>query len=277
MTPTTTLRNFKSLTKFSYVGLPINMREQLTANRTYYVSTTGNDSNNGLTVGNPFLTIQKAVNTVCGTLDCGGYNVTIQLADGTYTSGVTLFPFIASSGQVFIKGNVTTPGNVIISPSAGHAVQSYTPTPLWNIQSLKLQASAGSGVYAQANAYVVLDSVHFGACLDFHMWATNGGNIEVRGNYSITGGASRHLIVGQGSTIAYATGQTITLTGTPAFTYFAQSVTAGSIFAVGLTFSGAATGARYYASLLSVIQTNSGVNYFPGNSAGSTASGGIYA
>ena len=61
-------------------------RELLTANRTYYVRTDGSDGNTGLanTSGGAFLTIQKAIDTAAA-LDLSVYNVTIQLADGTYT------------------------------------------------------------------------------------------------------------------------------------------------------------------------------------------------
>jgi len=67
-------------------GALVSDREILTADRTYYVATTGNDGNSGLTVGSPFLTLQKAIDVIAGDLDIRGYNLTIQLADGTYTT-----------------------------------------------------------------------------------------------------------------------------------------------------------------------------------------------
>ena len=46
----------------------------------------------------------------------------------------------------------------------------------------------------------------------------------------------------------------------------------------GNTYSGTATGVRYTAEYLSLIQTNgAGASGLPGSSAGSTASGGVYA
>jgi hypothetical protein len=45
-----------------------------------------------------------------------------------------------------------------------------------------------------------------------------------------------------------------------------------------MTFTGSATGPRYRADSLGLIQTNgAGATYLPGNSAGSTSAGGQYA
>src|SRR5215813_8218687 len=80
------------------------VREVLAAARTYYVAPAGSggsDSNNGLTSTAPFLTIQKAVDTVAA-LDISGNAVTIQIADGTYTGAVTLknVPGFATAGNL---------------------------------------------------------------------------------------------------------------------------------------------------------------------------------
>src|ERR1019366_1497903 len=86
-------------------------RPLVLANFTYYVRTDGSDSNTGLanTSGAAFLTIQKAVTIVQG-LDLNGFTVTIQVADGTYTGGVSAnVPFVG--GTVLLNGNTTTPAN----------------------------------------------------------------------------------------------------------------------------------------------------------------------
>jgi hypothetical protein len=110
-----------------------------------------------------------------------------------------------------------------------------------------------------------------------------GGSINIEGDYSITGGAVRHFIANTfGNINAVTNSLTITLVGTPAFSSaFAAVTTIGAVqCSAGLvTFSGSATGVRYSVTLNGVINSFSGgnVNYFPGNSVGSTATGGQYA
>ncbi len=56
-----------------------------------YVATTGSDNGTG-TIADPFLTIQKAVDTV----DVGG---TVHVADGTYAAGATINKNLTLDGQ----------------------------------------------------------------------------------------------------------------------------------------------------------------------------------
>ena len=73
-------------------ALESNMRERLTANRTYYVRTDGSNSNTGLvnSAGGAFLTLQKALSVAYYDIDTGNFIATIQVAAGTYTELVVL-------------------------------------------------------------------------------------------------------------------------------------------------------------------------------------------
>lgn len=84
-----------------------------------YVSTLGNDSNDGETSLTPFLTLEKAFNSIPNLIG-GVYQVNI--ADGTYQL-VDVYSFknpISSVGNsdwnsvIKVVGNIVTPGNVII-------------------------------------------------------------------------------------------------------------------------------------------------------------------
>lgn len=94
------------------------VRELLTANRTYYVRTDGSDSNDGLsnTSGGAWLTPQKAYDYVSKNLDLGGYTVTVQFADGTYSGFIDTGYQGASvlNGALYLRGNLTSPQNCVI-------------------------------------------------------------------------------------------------------------------------------------------------------------------
>lgn len=260
------------------------VREKLTANRTYYVRTDGNDANTGLanTAGGAFLTIQKAINVISTTLDLNGYDVTVQLADGTYTGGAVMRQVFGadSSGisRIFLTGNATTPANVVISTTSGHAVYNGSGGTWLAVSNLKVQTTTiGSGVSSSRNGIVSISNVVFGQCADFHMTSDVQGVIYALGNYSIAGGAQRHITAAFGGYMQIVS-RTVTITGTPSFsTVFANAESCGSLYVPGNTFSGGATGKRYSVSANGTIFTNAGgATYFPGSTDGATATGGQY-
>lgn len=250
------------------------IRERLTANRTYYVATTGNDSNDGLSSGTPFLTIQKAVDVIAQTLDLNGYVVTVQLADGTYTAGITDKAFVGSQ-SITITGNTTTPANVLISVSSGNCISWRTKNAL-TLSGVKLAASSGSGLLCNGGGVVSFSAVDFGACSTAHIYVRNPGSfVSAAGNYSISGASPAHALVLDQGGYGFEN-KTVTISGTPAFSMgfcFARSL--GFLSFGGTTFSGSATGKQYDLSLNSVAYA-SGVT-LPGGSVGTTTTGGQYA
>jgi hypothetical protein len=251
------------------------IRERLTANRTYYVRTDGNDGNNGLanTSGGAFLTLQAAISTVAA-LDISIYNVTIQVAAGTYTSGVAL------SGRFTGVGSVTVAGSsAVISTTSANCFTLSNGAAL-TLSGLKLQTTtSGDCVNATNGAVVSIStSIEFGACAGNHMAALATGSISVGANYTISGGAARHILADTVAAVSAGFSRTITLTGTPNFSAgFVAATGVAAVRSAGNTYSGACTGKRYDASVGGAINTfGSGANYFPGDVAG-TATGGVYA
>lgn len=255
-------------------------REVLTAARTYFVATTGNDSNNGLTAGTPFLTVQKAVNVAYG-LDFNGQVVTIQIADGTYAGGVLLSgPAVGQTApaQLIIQGNMVTPANVVFSfATAGSACLTGTNYALATIQGIRFNGTSSTfSISPQSGAVFFISTCDFGAA-STHLYALAGGFIGVAGNYTISGGTSSHMRAQQRGMIQLLGGRTITITGSPTFSAFAYADSCSVIISNGCTFTGTVSGPRYTVTLNGVIDTNvSGANYFPGTTAGSVATGGQY-
>lgn len=255
------------------------LREKLTAARTYYVRTDGSDSNTGLanTSGGAFLTIQKGIDTLCS-LDLGLYDCTIQIADGTYTSGFTLKQIVSGGGLALVVGNTTTPANVLVSTTSANCIGG-SDTGKWRVSGLKLQTTTtGYGVTVSGKATNLdLRNMAYGACANGHVVAASGAFIRFNAAWSISGSSPVHLLATDGSTII-AVGQTCTLTGTPALSTFASCSALSLMNLTSNTFSGSATGTRYALSTLSLINTSGGgATYLPGNSSGTNDGTGVYA
>jgi len=263
------------------VRLIIGAREKLTANRTYYVRTDGDDGNTGLvdSAAGAFLTIQKAVDTIANTLDIAGKTVTIQVGDGTYAENVTLRNVVgyAAPGNLVIQGNSDTPTNVIISPATGSAISGNNIPAVWDIKYLKVAAATGIDLTNKITVRIV--GVDFGACTSFHMSILSGCQLLVIGNYTISGNSPYHYRVIGGYLECY--NKTVTITGNLTFSTFAYAGRYGYINNYGCTFSLGAysvTGKRYYGVHLSLIYTaNGGANYYPGDTNGSTDATSVYA
>lgn len=258
------------------------IREKLTAARTYYVRTDGSDSNDGLAnnSGGAFLTIAKAISTVAA-LDLSIYDVTIQIQDATWSGSLThvTAPWVGS-GTVTLQGNTATPANCVLSGIQPVRVQNFgsklTITGFTIVStSVGLQAIDGGTLTLGA-------SMVFGACTSAHMRTNGPGSaiIATSISYTITGGSARHVWASPGG-FYNLFNTTVTITGAAmAISTFAVADRLGLINANSMTFAGdfaTTTGSRYSAASNAVINTSGGgANYFPGNAAGATATGGQY-
>ena len=260
----------------------LNPRERLSANHTYYVRTDGNDSNTGLVnnAGGAFLTIQKAIDAAAA-LDTSIYDVTIQVGNGTYTiTSALTAKAITGAGLITIIGDETTPTNVIIDGNAFTSIFNSVAIPTtYKLKGFQLKSSTANvtlGILSSNNSYVEFQNLNFGTGLTQQIRAADGGMIKCTGIYTISGGGSNHITCVGG--FIRVQGTTITVTGTPAFS---EAFINMGYLSVGIlnsiTFSGSATGVRYLVTMNSAIYTGGGgANYFPGDSAGSAATGGQY-
>lgn len=254
------------------------LRERLTAARTYYVRTDGSDGNDGLanSSGGAFLTIQKALDVILGTLDLGGNAVTIEVAAGTYAGAVSFASPQVGAGNITISGDTTTPSNVVVANSIsvdGAGCRLF-------VQGVKVQANVGALLNAKNGGYIKTTGKNeFGSTAVGHrLIAEAGGVIEAVAPEIISGTAAGWHYLGLSNGYIYCQGATWTASGTAAQGGFAQAAVGGVVYAYANTASGTFTGARYFANLNGAIQSNGGgANYFPGDSAGWTSNGGQYA
>jgi hypothetical protein len=258
-------------------------REVLTANRIYYVRTDGSDANDGLsnTAGGAFLTPQKAWDTVA-TLDLSIYGVTIQVADGTYASGIVANACPLGGAGITIKGNPATPANCHLDvPGSAFAFNAALPCAV-TVNGFKMTAGGvgASGILVNAAGTVTATNIDAAGgstgFAGFYYAAVQGAKIIISTGQAISGNMSCYVEAVGG--VVQFFGITVTLTGMPAFSWqFATATRMGYIFAGGVTFSGEGTGRRYSISENSVLNTGGGgADHFPGDIAGAFATGGQY-
>ncbi len=270
------------------VGMEIEEREILTANRTYYVRADGSDYNTGLgnSAEEAFATIQHAIDTAAYLLDTRQYNITIAISDGTYTlSSAIRFRNLLGTGSVTITGNLINPQNVILIATTYAVIASRVNVTQYTLQGMKIQAS--TAIYSSHGSYIRVGNLIFedtGSASYAHLLALWRGTIEIINPYQISGDSSYHYRVLEGGYIFYDGDVTpeldVTVDANLSIGLFASCAIMSSLYVPYINFIETAptvVGKKYECNFISHIGTASaGANYFPGDSAGSVASYGVY-
>ncbi|WP_407971472.1 hypothetical protein ACJ51O_08205 [Burkholderia pyrrocinia] len=258
------------------------VRLRLTANTNFYVNaSTGSDSNNGLTSGTAWATLQRAWNVIQQNYDVAGFVATVNVASGSYAPvagiGAVVGSISASSFQFVATGAATITNTSLTACFYATGGAQYTFSGPWtlinnNTGASTAQASGAGSILVQGAG------VTHGASAGSHFLANVYGQVQVTGNYTVSGSSGSHCNAANAGSLGINSGVTVTLSGTPAFsTAFAQANGLSQISAGGVTFNGTATGTRYISQSNSIVNSNSGgANYFPGNAVGATNTGGIY-
>ena len=258
-------------------------REMLTANRTYYVRTDGNNANNGLSDASDgaFLTWAKAF-AVIQTLDFAGLTVTIKHGSETgktFTEQLSI-PVWVGGGALIISGNGAS-NTFLNAPNQTIFVNSGSLPGGVTLTNVKLGSSGNTAIQVNYPGLVSLGSgVEFGSAASMHMYAAiAGAKILAATSYTISGNAQRHAWAASGGLVQLQS-STVTLTGSPVFsTAFAHAQGGSSIVIYSEAFSGStgSTSKRYVADTNGIINTfGQPTTYLPGDTAGTTATGGQY-
>lgn len=226
---------------FPLIALPSG-RELLSANRIYYVRTDGSNSNTGLAdnAGGAFLTIQKAMDQAFLALDLNGYNVDIVCRTGAATAFFARNPQVGR-GNITITGDTTTPANCTITAATGDCVEANAAT--FEVRGFRLVSTTGNGISLQNGARVRHGNIEYGTCGLDHVVSTQSTPTQVAAN-TIIGGAQHHHHIADGS-VAFLIGQTLTISGTPAFSERFIGVNSSKVRWESMTVVGACTGIRF--------------------------------
>ena len=257
-------------------------RVVLTAARTYHVRTDGADSNDGRgdSPTGAFRTIQKALDTVYGTLDLAGFDVQIAVRAGTYAEALAVRSPQVGAGSITLVGDTATPANVTLDSGGSTGIYVKGAGSKLFVAGLKVRNNGFAGWHADAGGFIQSAGRNEIGAVGAHQIIAEGpSSIFMISPMIISGGCpGAHLYASSGGYI-YTQGAVWTMVGTPTFGSFAYATVGGVIYTFANTFSGTINGQRFGATLNGVIQTNSGgnVNHFPGAIAGITSSGGQYA
>jgi hypothetical protein len=164
-----------------YVGGIINLggsalRQILTGNTTYYLSPSGNDSNNGTSSGTPWLTCAHAAQFFKDNLDFNGFQVTLQLALGspgsptTYTS--TSLTNCVFDGPLLGGGNNLTVPIVINGDNTRTSFGSPPNTAIFNTTSGACIV-AGNGAVIQVQFFWLKCNINLEAILGGRIYGNN--------------------------------------------------------------------------------------------------------
>jgi hypothetical protein len=286
--------NFQMVWQQSQGGVGGGQPVYLLAPRTLYVNiTTGNDTYDGFSaafssgIHGPFKTLQRAANELIR-YNLNGYNVTINVADGTY--GPSNWLPSNGAGNVYINGNLANPGNVsLTNPAGGSAVTSYMLNQYWN--GVKFSTSgatsgdSGNGIWVLSpTPGVLIQNCIFGPCVGNHIGCSEG-MVQL-----VAPTALPILIQGSAWSFIACDGGRIVVNDIdhPVLNFqTAVNYTSGfvNVFNLGRMVGrfgawggfGNVTGQKFQLSTNSIINTvGSGVNYFPGTVAGSIVTGGQY-
>lgn len=247
-------------------------REELSADREYFVSPAGDDAASGLSAGEPLKTLQAAVNKALR-LDTYGYNIDIQLAAGTY-HGIRVPWALVGGGTMSIMGDTEEPGAHVIRTENGDdcifALNDAHVTIGWlRLEAVGTPVGIGKSVGLRCNAQAfggIVAPVEFGECRT-HM-STGGGSLGLSANYKITGGAFVHLLASTTSFVGGPGNRVVTIENNPHFsTAFIKATRGGNIDWRNPTeFIGTATGRRYLIEVPGCIHTfGQGEDHFPGD------------
>jgi hypothetical protein len=285
LVPANPVYPYKSIFTALFAALGLT-RTLLTAATTFYIATNGSDANNGLTSGAPWLTFAHAMSQILNNYDFGGQTVTLQAVAGhaAFTgSGLHISPWTGGGAFVFDGGG----GSIAVTnDNAIDAVEGALPG-LATVQNVTLSTSGssgtnttplGRGILVENGAKIIVGiGVTFSTCVSTQAQAANSAFLLFVKNYSINGGGLTHWTSSTAGLIV-AENLVITLTGTPAFGQaFCFSGTGGSSLVAGNTFSGAATGPKFFViNAGSILTGNAGPTYLPGSVAGTVTSPGSY-
>jgi hypothetical protein len=229
----------------------------------------------------PLRHIQAAVNKAFN-YSPTQFAITIQVADGTYAESV-ITPSIPGPA-IIVNGNNATPSNVVVSGGGSTSTFLVTGPNTMTVQNLKASnAVVNTAAFgASGSGATLITSNTVSGAVSTWVFLSNGGASVQIGSHAFSGNCSYAFACYRAGTMSLVPSANYTISASITLSAFVNCNSNGvlEVPATGVpTFTnpGNVTGLKYQAYLNGVINTQgAGVNYFPGNSAGTTATGAQY-
>lgn len=261
-------------------GLP-----QLTGGTTYYVSPSGSDMNDGLSMATAFAKVQRAVDAAAQ-INLRGFPLTIQIADGAYTESVVLRALqgtrsLTEGTSVALRGNPTTPTSVTITGTSGAAISaSGSNVNGYLLDGLRLVApTGGSAVLVSQGAQVTLVKLQVAGGARQLRAMEQGSLLATQATILVENGATEAFVMAEEVSYVSLRSANITFLAGAAYgvgTFWAAH-SSSIAFNPNTIFTGSAnvSGPRFNVTGVSSIVYPNGCGNLPGTVAGTTASNGI--
>jgi hypothetical protein len=277
----------------------------LQANQNYFIQTVangGNDSNNGLTIGTAWATLQHAMNYIASALDIGGFAIIVNIGAGSFAG----FGQRSCVGGGFVVFSGAGPASTTITEGPNDGV--YNDASCWSsfvqpgatvcMDQLTLQNNTKWEInFTNSNAIFIIGNPVTNVPMAVN-FAGNGGN-NVLTSYGIVVNGPSYINILSGAmtitrpaawpghaewlllyrgTIVYET-CTFTVPGTPnysgAFIELFDECLITDDGGSTWTYSGV-TGKHYSINGSSAVDVGGSPTYFPGDTTGTTSNGGSY-
>lgn len=182
----------------------------ITSDQTIYVATTGDDVTGDGTVGTPYATIAKALETLDARAIAADATVTISIADGTYNTSASINVNHPNGDRIQIIGNTGSEASVLLNFNNNTSgIQCFSGNRLGLLNGVTIQGTwtgsgatglSLSGIRASANSLIQCgDSV---TVTDFYYGAQadRGGTVEAD-SITISNGGDAGLFAYNGGNI----------------------------------------------------------------------------
>jgi hypothetical protein len=270
-------------------------RYRLPSNTTFYVAFTGSDTTGDGSAGNPWLTIQHAIDTISLNIDGGGHGIEISVGSGVFAGvGVKV---CVGVGYLYFNGAGTANTTITDGPADG-VFNSFgeciginvVDLPAVYASNVTFNSSQGCAVQVLApGAFVSLNNLTTSATGDvaFITSATSNAFIQLQSPGVVfydaltvtikVGAANQSLgyLLAQDCSLANCFATKYTLVGIPHWgDAFYMADNSASILAF-VTVSGKATGPRFHCTKYATLDTFSHLAAnLPGSTPGITSQGG---